>query len=70
VFEVVQPLVDAGVASAGDLRRKWAEEGDVEFLRRGVRMWIRPERLAEFDALWRRVVGVSEAKVGKGGRRK
>lgn len=67
VLEVVQPLVDAGIASAGALRRKWAEEGEVDFLRRGVRMWIRPERVGEFDALWRRVVGVSEAAgTGKG----
>jgi TATA-binding protein-associated factor Taf7 len=52
VFEVLQPLIDARVSSLAALRKEWAR--DASFLKRGIKMWVRPERAAEFEALWKK----------------
>jgi len=54
VFEVLQPLIDARVSSLAALRREWAR--DATFLKRGIKMWVRSERMAEFDALWKKTL--------------
>ena len=54
VFEVLQPLIDARVSSLAALRKEWAR--DTTFLKRGIKMWVKPERMAEFDALWKKTV--------------
>jgi len=54
VFEALQPLIDARVSSLAALRKEWAR--DASFLKRGIKMWVRPERAAEFEALWKKTV--------------
>ena len=55
VYELIQPLLNAGVCTVGGLQKEWGK--DPRFLKSAVKMWIRPERMGEFETLWKTTVG-------------
>jgi len=55
VLEVVQPLLNENISSLAALRKQWLK--DPLFLKRGIKLWIRPERKTDFESLWRETVG-------------